>query len=219
MRAKCVCKKWGFRQASRNVCFCLQNSSFVQVLYGPIRSLSQRARSLGPVNGWTWIFYSSKFTYTMPPFGMARLSNNLLLFYSDYRRSMRVRNERPSSYHQYLEGDYYDIEDPTRFERSSKYATIRTPALYDHLNDDSWQFPRQHVAHEYSGNVNQIHQPRSRAPFSYNPHRYQEPEMDLPRYKPHLHTAKYLSKMLLQEQEYLQINRKMKSQILKESSV
>lgn len=136
----------------------------------------------------------------------------------DYRRSMRVKNERPLSYHQTTDKNLYDLEDQRRFERSSKYATLRTPAPAVPINDEGRQYlPRQYVDPQYSSNTIQIHQPRSRAPIPYNPYRYQEPELNIPRYQPQFHSAKFMSKLALQEKEY--INKKMKSQFLKESSV
>ena len=132
---------------------------------------------------------------------------------------MRVRNDRPLSYHQTVDRTYHDTFESPRFERSSNYATIRNPTMTQHqLNDDGRQYlPRHYVDQQYSGNTMHGHQPRSRAPLSYDPYRYQEPEMDMPRYQPHLHSAKFLTNLALQEQEYL--SRRMKSQILKESSV
>ena len=131
---------------------------------------------------------------------------------------MRVRNERPQSYHQMSSDNYHDIDDMTRFERSTNYATIRHPAPTDrHLNDDLHYLSRQFVEQQHQVNPNVVHEPRSRAPIPYDPYRYQERGLDYPRYQPHLQTAKFLSRLAIQEQMYL--NKRMKSQYLKESSV
>ena len=111
----------------------------------------------------------------------------------------------------------YGIDDVQRFERTSKYATIRHPPPTDHLTDEIHYLPRQDVDQHYPVNPHDIHLPRSRAPIPYDPYMYQERGPDYPRYRPHLQTAKFLSRMALQDQMY--IDKRMKSQYLKESSV
>ncbi|KAL4240330.1 Ubiquitin carboxyl-terminal hydrolase 31 [Mactra antiquata] len=137
------------------------------------------------------------------------------------RRSVRVRNERPISYHQSSNIDYTDqyylsqpIDDG--FERTGRYATMR-PARTDHVE----LYNEREYSHSYGNDSRFVaavnHEPRSRAP--YYPQLYQDQNVscDMPRYQPHLQTAKYLTKLALQEKEFYR--QKMKSECLKESSV
>ena len=139
---------------------------------------------------------------------------------------MHVKTERPQSYHQHMYNDYQDqyyLSQPVDdygLTRSNRYATMRPiraePFSNQFTEEDAQYLSRQIADQQYTADMNQIHQARSRAPVSnhsinYNPNRYQ----DFPRYQPHLHPAKMLTRLALQEKEH----QKMKSHYLKESSV
>lgn len=147
-----------------------------------------------------------------------------LFVFSEYtRRSVRLRNERPMSYHQASSqpdyADQYYLSQPVDdgFDRTSQYATMR-PVRIDHQLDqisDIDYLRRQGADSGFTPNTN--HEPRSRAP--YYPQMYQDhsSSSEMPRYQPHLQTAKMMTKLALQEKEYYR--QKMKSECLKESSV
>ncbi|XP_060595230.1 ubiquitin carboxyl-terminal hydrolase 31-like isoform X2 [Ruditapes philippinarum] len=139
------------------------------------------------------------------------------------RRSMRVKAERPMSYHQVNTDDIHEqyylsqpIDDTSNFERASRYATMQPIRQDYHIE----QFAENDYLHRHTADPRILyHQPRSRAPINtYNPHLYQDHSSDFPRYQPHLQTAKMLTKMALQEKE-IKMRQKMKSEYLKESSV
>lgn len=137
---------------------------------------------------------------------------------------MRVKTERPMSYHQMNTDDIHEqyylsqpIDDVNPFERSSRYATMQ-PVRQDYHVE---QFGENDYLPRHTADPRTFyHQPRSRAPINtYNPHLYQDHSSDFPRYQPHLQTAKMLTKLALQEKESIKMRQKMKSECLKESSV
>lgn len=118
--------------------------------------------------------------------------------------------------------DYYlsqpidDYDGQSKFERTSKYATVRQPRSENH-SSPRHDFNDIHVLASQLHDKNYInsanHQPRSRAPISYNPQLYQDRSYVMPRYQPHLHYAKALTHLAMKERA------KQSAQYLKESSV
>ncbi|WAQ96183.1 UBP31-like protein [Mya arenaria] len=111
------------------------------------------------------------------------------------RRSVRSRPERPLSYHHSTHpemiDDYYlsqPIDDePTNFERTSYYATIRQPradtgylSSTDYLVDGRSDHSRYQLQQPSNIVTTTAQQPRSRAPIGYNPALYQDRGYDLP---------------------------------------
>ncbi|XP_052816760.1 ubiquitin carboxyl-terminal hydrolase 31-like [Mya arenaria] len=148
------------------------------------------------------------------------------------RRSVRSRPERPLSYHHSTHpemiDDYYlsqPIDDePTNFERTSYYATIRQPradtgylSSTDYLVDGRSDHSRYQLQQPSNIVTTTAQQPRSRAPIGYNPALYQDRGYDLPRYQPHLHMERSLQRLALKEKEMHR--HKVKAECLKESSV
>ncbi|KAK3579493.1 hypothetical protein CHS0354_028312 [Potamilus streckersoni] len=72
-----------------------------------------------------------------------------------------------------------------------------------------------HESAPHSEAVRKIHEPRSRAPLNYDPYRYQDhTTTDFPRYQPHMHTGKLISKLVMRHNQYSK-----DASCLKESSV
>ncbi|KAH3860654.1 ubiquitin carboxyl-terminal hydrolase 31-like [Dreissena polymorpha] len=148
---------------------------------------------------------------------VVRMRNRSADRQSDNRRSVRLKTERPLSYHQSASeySDEYYLSQPvdeTAFERTSRYATIRhqpcADPILDSHNDSYTTFDTGYSSLQSSDfpDASIYQPPRSRAP--YNPHLYVD------RYQPHLHTEKMIQRLAIKQ-------RKSRSQqnCLKESSV
>lgn len=123
----------------------------------------------------------------------------------------------------YLSQPVNDYDDQLNFERTSRYATFRQPRTDNYgghvsshndflVSNDIQCLASQLPERMYTGKVSQ-QQPRSRAPISYSPHLYQDRSYELPRYQPHLHVARALTRLAIKEKQ------KRSAQYLKESSV